>query len=68
MDHRGVHVCGITKHRGTRVTIDHDTFEECIQMIRMLKIQLATMKEAQQQGYVVETLDISGDEVNDRED
>ena len=67
MDHRGINVCGITKHRGKQVTIDHDTFEECIQMIRMLKFQLAVVKEVQQQGYVVETLDISGDEVNDRE-
>ena len=33
----------------------------------MMKNELASMKEAQQQGYVIETLDHSDEEVDERE-
>ena len=47
MDHRGVNICGRRKRRGTRVTIDRETFEECVQIMRILENELETVKEAQ---------------------
>ena len=67
MDHGGINIHGIRSCIVTRVTLNNETFEECIQMMRTQKNELADVKEAQRQGYVVETLEHSDEEFEDGE-
>ena len=67
MAHRGVNVHGRRQCVGARVTIDREMFEECVHTMRTLKNELAAMKEAQQQGFIIKTLDHSDEEVEDKE-
>ena len=42
------------RQRGSeRVTTNRETFEKCVQTMRMLKIESETMKEAHEQGFTI---------------
>ena len=50
MDQRGINVHGRRLRKGTSVTVDHEMFGECIQIIRTMKREIVVVKEVDTRG------------------